>query len=153
MLHVSCLKGFSLMEALLATFLLSVGIVAVLSLMASSLRSSMVARDQEIATLLAQEGVELVRNVRDNNWADGNDSFNNLPSGIKTLSRDGGGFYVEGSGSPTKFKRNIVIENVANETRIVTSTVVWDGTFESGSACNMTSRCAFAKIVLSRWGE
>jgi Tfp pilus assembly protein PilV len=62
-------KGFSIGEVIISAFVLSVGLVAVIGLIASSIRSSASTRDQIIATELAQEGIELVRNVRDNNQA------------------------------------------------------------------------------------
>ena len=57
--------GFSLIEVLVALFVLSLGVSAVFLLMSKSLRSSMDARDQIIASQLAQEGIELVRNLKD----------------------------------------------------------------------------------------
>ena len=64
-------KGFSLGEVLLAAFVLTAGLLSLTALMASSLRNSFETRDAIIATELAQEGVELVRNVRDNDFAVG----------------------------------------------------------------------------------
>ena len=63
------------MEVLLAVFVLSVGIVATLTLITSSLKNSMNARNQIIASQLAQEGVELVINIRDTNVVQGLDAF------------------------------------------------------------------------------
>jgi hypothetical protein len=61
--------GFSVVEVLLAFFVLLIGITSALGVIASSIRESTVNRDIIIASELAQEGVELVRNVRDNNFA------------------------------------------------------------------------------------
>lgn len=72
------LRGFSLMEALLATFVLTVGLLSVIALITSSLRYSMDTRDAIIATELAQEGIELIRNVRDNDLAAGGSGFSSL---------------------------------------------------------------------------
>lgn len=63
------LKGFSIAEVVLSSFLLTTGMVTIMSLFSLSHRSSSDSRDVIIATQLAQEGVELVRNVRDNNIA------------------------------------------------------------------------------------
>lgn len=71
-------KGFSFMESMIAVTVLSMGIIASLSLISSSFRESADSRDQIMASLLAQEGVELVQNIRDNNWVragSGVDSF------------------------------------------------------------------------------
>lgn len=75
-------EGFSFIESMLAVFLVSVGVVAAIGLLASSLKYTYSARDQFIASLLAQEGVEIVRNIRDNTWVDSNpitSSFSTLP--------------------------------------------------------------------------
>ncbi|MDX9913148.1 MAG: hypothetical protein RBS77_01040 [Candidatus Moranbacteria bacterium] len=62
-------KGFSIGEVILSTFVLGVTMVSVLSLYNQGLKSFQDERDSIIASMLAQEGVELARNVRDNNWA------------------------------------------------------------------------------------
>ncbi|MDD2766584.1 MAG: hypothetical protein PHH40_02325 [Candidatus Moranbacteria bacterium] len=61
-------RGFLLPEVILALFVLSMGILTVVSLIANSLRESIESRNIITATLLAQEGAELIRNVRDNGF-------------------------------------------------------------------------------------
>ncbi len=73
-------KAFSTAEVLLAMFVLSVGLITVLALVSKSLRSSLASRDMIIAVELAQEGVELIRNVRDNDFAAGNNGFSGFSS-------------------------------------------------------------------------
>ncbi len=63
----SLFSGFTLLETMVAVTLLAVAIVAPMSLTAQSLASAYYARDQITAFYLAQEGLEAVRNVRDNN--------------------------------------------------------------------------------------
>ncbi len=60
-------NGFTLIETLVAVTLLSVAIVAPVSLAARSLQSAYYARDQITASYLAQEAIESVRAVRDRN--------------------------------------------------------------------------------------
>ncbi|MBP7060382.1 MAG: hypothetical protein KBA91_00195 [Candidatus Moranbacteria bacterium] len=62
------LCGFSLPEVLLAVFVLSIGVTTIVAVMTGSLRTSLSNNDVIVATGLAQEGVELVRNVRDNDF-------------------------------------------------------------------------------------
>lgn len=62
------LKGFLLPDVMIAVFVSTVAIVAILAALAPTLRGEFYKRDEIIATGLAQEGIELVRNVRDNNW-------------------------------------------------------------------------------------
>ena len=62
-------KGFSIGEVLLAIFVLSIGMIATFSLFNAGIKNLQNERDLIVASLLAQEGVEVVRNIRDNNWA------------------------------------------------------------------------------------
>ena len=59
--------GFTLIETLVAVSLLTVAIVAPMSLVAQSLSAAIYARDQVTAYSLAQEGIEGVRAIRDGN--------------------------------------------------------------------------------------
>jgi hypothetical protein len=62
-------RAFSLGEVLVAAFVLTVGLTATTALIVSSIGNAYDNRDAVIAAELAQEGVELVRNVRDQNFA------------------------------------------------------------------------------------
>ncbi len=80
------LSGFTLIETLVAISLLTVAIVAPMSLTSQALNSAYYARDQMTASYLAQEALEGVRNIRDNNILTnargGNvDLMNGIPSG------------------------------------------------------------------------
>lgn len=73
-------SGYSFIEVMVAVFLVTTGLLAAVYLVSKSLAQSLDSRDQQVADLLAQEGVELVRNVRDNNWlANAPSSFLYLP--------------------------------------------------------------------------
>ncbi|MFA5962308.1 MAG: prepilin-type N-terminal cleavage/methylation domain-containing protein [Parcubacteria group bacterium] len=67
--------GFSFMEVMLSVAVLSIGVMGVLPLFTSALRQSLDSRDQIIGAMLAQEGVELVQNLRDNNFKNRVDAF------------------------------------------------------------------------------
>jgi Tfp pilus assembly protein PilV len=60
-------KGFSIGEVMVAVFIMLVGIVGAIMLTARSIQDLGDSRESIVATLLAQEGTELVRNLRDNN--------------------------------------------------------------------------------------
>lgn len=61
-------RGFTLIETLVAITVLSVAIVGPFVAIQSAFKASTASRDQLIATLLAQEGIEYIRGVRDNNY-------------------------------------------------------------------------------------
>lgn len=73
-------RGFTLIETLVAISILLVAITGPLSVIATSLRSSYFSRDEITASYLAQEPIEFIRNMRDqnglrndvdNSWLDG----------------------------------------------------------------------------------
>ena len=59
-------RGFTLVETLVAISIFSISILGILSILASSINDTIYAKDKMIAGYLAQEGIEYVRNVRDN---------------------------------------------------------------------------------------
>lgn len=132
-------SGFSFIEVIISIFLITVGLVASVDLITNGLRDSIDSRDQLIAAGLSQEGVELVRNVRDNNWVQGVDSFTDFPatsgeicwlgftSGVDSMScgtpapETGDDIYAYSSSfyginnslpgsTKTKFQRRIIVE-------------------------------------------
>jgi Tfp pilus assembly protein PilV len=66
-------SGFSILEVVIAIFIITMGLVGVLSLVAQNLQVKYVNKNGIIASMLAQEGIELVRNRRDENWHEGLD--------------------------------------------------------------------------------
>ncbi len=67
-LHSSSMRAFSLVETIVAIAILSIAVVAPLTLAQRGLNASIYARDQVTAFYLAQEAIEYVRNVRDTNY-------------------------------------------------------------------------------------
>ena len=58
-------RGFSIVETLVAITVLLIAVVAPMSLAADGVRAARLAQDQIVAFYLAQEGIELVKNKRD----------------------------------------------------------------------------------------
>jgi Tfp pilus assembly protein PilV len=162
-------KGFSIGEVVLSAFILAFTLVVLLRVLSVGLKDSMDSRDSIIATGLAQEGVELVRNLRDNNWANlgqaGATSFTNFPaadaiscridktavapanivcdSSSKLLNYSSG-FYVHGAGTATKFRRQIsldydIVPIINANTLKVTSMVVWNKSSDTFPAISACS--------------
>lgn len=61
-------RGFSLLETVIALGILVVGIGGAVGLVAQSLASIEAIKNKVISANLAQEGIEVVRNLRDENW-------------------------------------------------------------------------------------
>jgi type II secretory pathway pseudopilin PulG len=71
-------NGFTLVEALIAIAIFTMSILALMSVLGSGIADTNYAKQKMIASYLAEEGIESVRNVRDNyllygtgsNWVD-----------------------------------------------------------------------------------
>lgn len=61
-------RGFTLVETMVAVAILAVALVGPFVAIRTSLTASYIARDQLIASSLAQEGMEYIRSIRDNNY-------------------------------------------------------------------------------------
>jgi prepilin-type N-terminal cleavage/methylation domain-containing protein len=61
-------KGFTLLEVIAAIFILTVGAGASFALIQQTLSAASLVEDRLIASYLAQEGVEVVKNIRDQTW-------------------------------------------------------------------------------------
>src|SRR3989344_7233349 len=61
-------KGFTLIETIIAIFLLTAGVVGSFSLMQKVTSFTSISSSQFVASYLAQEGVEIIRNIRDTNY-------------------------------------------------------------------------------------
>lgn len=92
--------GFTLLETLIAIFVMTVAFTALLSLMSTSLFSARYAKNEITAVYLAQEAVDYVRNNRDTLAFQGGDWNNFLASfgyvpGTGNLCFDSNGCYFE----------------------------------------------------------
>jgi len=66
-------KGFTILEVLVAVLVITVGVLAAFRMAQNITVFSRINASRLTATYLAQEGIELVRNQRDNNWLQGSD--------------------------------------------------------------------------------
>jgi len=125
--------GLSLVEAILA--------IAIFAILVSGLAGSLVygqfntslagARDR--ATFVAEEGLEAVRSIRD-------DNFSNLSDGTHGLTVSENQWTFSGSSDTTDvFTRAIIISSVDTYTKNITSTVTWDQTNERSGSISLTT--------------
>jgi prepilin-type N-terminal cleavage/methylation domain-containing protein len=102
-------QAFTLVETMVAISILAIALMGPFTAVQNALTSSYVSRDRLIASTLAQEGLEYVRSVRDNNylssfsWLDGFDStennrdvcFGDEPTGYCIVDATLGDFHSE----------------------------------------------------------
>ncbi len=75
-------KGQSLIEMMVALFILVAALTATIVLIVTSINAGRQSINKLIATSLAREGIEVVRNIRDSNWIDPNDSAPDWDDGL-----------------------------------------------------------------------
>lgn len=140
-------KGFTLIEALAALAVLSVAMTPLFVQINAAFRISRTIQENLTASMLAQEGVELVRGIRDGNWfrddpfelgLDGcaagcymdYDDFS-LTTGVSPLlKQDLQKRFQYDSGTDTAYARTITITEPSPASPpvhfLVTSEVTWD---------------------------
>jgi hypothetical protein len=173
--------GFSFGETLLSVAVLSIGLLTVVKLFQVTAQDSFIVRDATVASALAQEGLEVVRNIRDADFVAGGTGFASFANNKKHCSVTfastslncsssqndpgvqyglrfdaGSRRYVEAS-SGAEFQRYIYIDyNNSGPSATVRSFVVWgSGNLPpaNGSAvgCNIDHHCVYTEMVLTNW--
>ena len=123
---VSKENGFTFVELMGVFFVVTIGLFGVFAFMRNPIIYTSRAASQLTAANLAQEGIEIVRNLRDGNWveeiswntglsagdyeADYQSVGLNLYSG-NNLKINAEGFYNYSSGLEARFKRKITIDD------------------------------------------
>jgi prepilin-type N-terminal cleavage/methylation domain-containing protein len=95
--------GFTLIELIISVFILSIAIVGIFGAFSIMIILTSDAADRLTATYLAQEGIEIVRNIRDTNWLnmDVCSSGGTIPSGVYCPSKWVDGLTSDGiNGNP-----------------------------------------------------
>jgi len=140
------LNSFSVVEVLIALSILLVGILGNVALMVRTLDTSILTLQKLTAAELAQEGVEIVRNIKDSKVISGkiDEWFDGFSEGIyyadyndedltevtreediPFLKKDENGFFSYDSGKPTIYKRKIKIKKINDHHLRVNSIVSW----------------------------
>ena len=108
--------GFTLVETLVAVAIITLAMVGPFEAVQNALTASYIARDQAIATNLAQEGIEYVRNVRDSNYLY---KLRNPGSNRTWLYRFDGTNAIGGSGGVTCITANGCMVDPTQDTTVV----------------------------------
>lgn len=135
-------KGLTILDVLVAVFIIAVGLAAVLALLNYTLRAAQTSKMGLIASGLAQEGVEIVRSVRDaqadwtgwfasplaGDWQVAYDSSSfSIPDNTSApLKYDAAtGLYQYATGSNTLFYRKVSISKISSDQLKVIVDIKW----------------------------
>ncbi len=117
-------RGFTLVEILIAVFIFAIAFTATTFISTMNLRNASSISNNFVASGLAQEGIEAVKNIRDRDWFLGNAFGSSVPDGSyriqwnseslialganPNLKKDStSGFFSYDLGSDTIFKRTV----------------------------------------------
>lgn len=134
-------KGFTLIETLVAISLLTVGVTGSFSLMQKVTSFASISSSQFVASYLAQEGIETIRNIRDTNYLEGQVWDNGIGAGSDfrldyrsqvfpdatcgNYLQYNGNFYICSTDSGSKFRRQITIEKPVPDRMVISVQVSW----------------------------
>lgn len=82
-------KGFSLVEIVIVLGILTMGLLGIASLILQNMQVEILNKDYLVASMLAQEGLEMVRNIRDDNWVKLDPWLTSIPIGTFALDYRG----------------------------------------------------------------
>lgn len=112
-------NGQSLLEIVFAIAIFTIGVVTVGYLIIDARVSMQNAADLTEARLLATEGIEAVRSIREG-------GFNLIPTGTHSLVMNEGRWsFASSTDSYGKFTRVIMVEEIDADNKNVTSSVTW----------------------------
>lgn len=148
--------GFSLIELMVAMAMIGVGLIGVASLAAQNVRVQYFNRNSLISAQLAQEGLELARNRRDNDWKaedrisstsslaglydqyfiiDYEGKYDSSYSSIDAtppLQTNNLGFYSYDGNTTTPFRR-LLTSDCQDDYCLINCSVAWQGLGQSGT--------------------
>lgn len=108
-------KAETLVEVIIAILVVSMGAATATSLVVTALGSNLYNKDTLVATNLAIEGIETVRNVRDTNWLkfsfDAEHCWNIRPEQASCNNKIVGGFYSLGKDLSAKIDNDLDLKN------------------------------------------
>jgi len=147
--------GFTLLEVITAIFVITVGVIGGMSAIQKTVALISISSSRLTAAYLAQEGIEVIRNIRDTNWLEGRTAEVSWDEGLTDCSAgcetdytmnqnldswvgEGRYLYIDGTNSffryidfpsgddiQTKFKRKITITSDVSDILEVLVEINW----------------------------
>jgi len=136
MIHNSYQQGFSLVEVILSS---SVFILLATALVGGYLygqESTALSGNRDRAVMLAEEGLEATRNIRD-------ESFSNLTDGTHGIATSSNQWVLSGSSDTTDiFTREVVIAAVDGNRKNITANISWQQNEQRSGIVSLVTRLA-----------
>lgn len=127
-------SGASLVELIMAMTIFSIVVFALITSIIYGIESVALSGDRIRAALLAEEGLEAARNIKDADFA-------NLSNGTYGIAQSGGEWIFSGTSDVTdKFSREIDFVSLNDSTFEVVSTVTWTQSVLRGGEVSLVSR-------------
>lgn len=131
-------RGFSAVEVLLAAAVFGVVVTAIIGALVYGRASTATAGDRNRANMLAEEGLEAARNIRDAGYTA------NLVDGTYGLVLSGGVWTLSGSSDVTgNFTRSVTVASAGTNRKTITANVSWP----QGAVTSQTS----VSTLLTNW--
>lgn len=146
-------KGFTLLEMLISILIVTIGVLSIYQAVYRYTKRTQLERESFVAAYLCQEGIEIIKNIRDSNWVAGTTWNNGLDACINTVgceadyrlsgagaltlwSSPGRTLYIDGSAGfykygnvtgdvETPYARKIEILSQGTDELDITVTVYW----------------------------
>lgn len=145
-MSVSKKAGFSLVEVILASAIFALLITAIVGGIIYGRESTAISGSRGRAIAFAEEGIEAVRNLRDQN-------FGNLTDGTHGLTVSLGQWFFSGTSDVNGiFTRQIEVGTLNENTKNITSTVTWQQTPSRIGKIVISSRLTNWRVPKPRGG-
>ena len=132
-------KGFSLVEVILSSAVFVLLVTALSGAYLYGQESTALAGNLARASMLTEEGLEAVRNIRD-----GGNGVANLLNGTYGLTTTGNIWNLSGSSDTNGiFTRSVTISNVDSKRKLVTSNVTWQ---QNGQRTGIASASTYLTV-------
>jgi len=140
-----------MIEALLAGSLLALVVFILSGILIFGQESSRIAGDSQRATALAEEGLEVARNMSEA-------SFSNLTTGPHGLSISGGKWQFLGTEDhPEIFTRSLTVSDLDANTKLVTSNVSWPASPQRTGSISLSSHFTnwrrVGSVAMGNWAS
>ena len=127
-------KGFSLIEIMLSVSMIAVFVIIFITAIIDSQEANLLTSKRNIATRLSEEGIEALRNIRD-------DSFSNLVDGNYGLTIIDNKWSLVPASDVTnnEYTRSIVISTINPKMKQVKSTITWSQNAQRGGRISLVT--------------